>query len=129
LPLISVLLVNEGEAEALLGITADDLSGTGGGAITKLAKRGVQRAVITLGSEGALVVEQTATQIAATPVAAVDTTGAGDAFTGALASAIDAGEDLRTAATHASRYAAATTLRAGAQASYPDLTAIDALLG
>jgi len=49
----------------------------------------------------------------------VDTTGAGDAFTGALAWRLSAGDDLVTAAAVAARAAALSVTRAGAQPSFP----------
>jgi ribokinase len=52
-------------------------------------------------------------------VEARDTTGAGDAFVGALAGALAAGADLEPAAAHATRVAAASVTRLGAQPSYP----------
>lgn len=57
--------------------------------------------------------------IPARPVTAVDTTGAGDAFVGALAAGLAAGRTLPDAAAHATRVAAASVQRLGAQASYP----------
>ena len=52
-------------------------------------------------------------------VVAVDTTGAGDAFTGALAARLANGEDLVQAAEFAGKFAALTVQAHGAQASYP----------
>jgi ribokinase len=49
----------------------------------------------------------------------VDTTGAGDAFTGALCRRLAAGDDLVSAARFAARVGAAAVRRAGAQSSYP----------
>ncbi|PKA33362.1 PfkB family carbohydrate kinase, partial [Streptomyces sp. SM8] len=52
-------------------------------------------------------------------VEAVDTTGAGDAFTAALAWRLGLGESLVEAARYAVRVGAAAVTRPGAQASYP----------
>ena len=49
----------------------------------------------------------------------MDTTGAGDAFAGALCARLLAGDELVQAATFAARVGATSTLRNGAQASYP----------
>ncbi len=57
---------------------------------------------------------------------AVDTTGAGDAFTGALAWRLGAGDDLETAVRFAVRVGAAVT-NAGAQESFPTLEEVAAL--
>ncbi|MFI6580025.1 ribokinase [Embleya sp. NPDC050493] len=77
--------------------------------------------VLTLGSGGALVAEGDAevVHVTAPKVAAVDTTGAGDAFTGALAWRLAAGDDPVTATRYAVRVGAAAVRRAGAQSSYP----------
>lgn len=52
-------------------------------------------------------------------VDAVDTTGAGDAFTAALAWRLGTGESLADAAAYAARVGAAAVTKAGAQESYP----------
>ncbi|MZE77523.1 ribokinase, partial [Streptomyces sp. SID5475] len=52
-------------------------------------------------------------------VAVVDTTGAGDAFTGALAWRLSAGDGLETAVRYAVRVGSAACARAGAQSSFP----------
>jgi ribokinase len=49
----------------------------------------------------------------------VDSTGAGDAFTGALTAALAGGADLESAARQAVRVAAISVTRPGAQPSYP----------
>ncbi|SDC80789.1 ribokinase [Actinokineospora iranica] len=78
--------------------------------------------VITLGARGALVTTPNGTtEVPAPHVTPVDTTGAGDAFTGALAAALAAGDDLVTAAQHAVQVAAFSVTRPGAQPSYPTL--------
>jgi ribokinase len=59
-------------------------------------------------------------QIAPIKVSAVDTTGAGDAFTGAVAARLAAGASLADAAAFASIAAALATTRKGTQAAYPN---------
>jgi ribokinase len=54
-------------------------------------------------------------------VEVVDTTGAGDAFTGALSLRLARGDDLATAARLAARVGAAAVTRPGAQSSFPSL--------
>ena len=76
--------------------------------------------VVTLGNEGAAVIEGSRVErIPAPRVDAVDTTGAGDAFCGALAQALDAGADLVEAARWAVRAAAASVTKPGAQGGLP----------
>lgn len=87
-----------------------------------LRAHGVPSVVMTLGGEGSLIAAATgrATRIPAEKVTAVDTTGAGDAFAGALAAGLCAGEDLVAAAHRATRFAAEAVQHEGAQDSYPD---------
>ena len=78
---------------------------------------------MTLGAEGALV--GTPEQLTAIPtpkIQAVDTTGSGDAFAGALVAKLSKGATLIDAATFAARVGAFAATRPGAQASYPTLT-------
>jgi ribokinase len=87
----------------------------------RLADRLPARAVVvTLGGDGALVVEHgRASHVPAVPVRIVDTTAAGDAFCGGLADALAGGAALEDAARWAVRVAAAACTRPGAQASLP----------
>ena len=81
---------------------------------------GGRAVVVTLGADGALVVEDgRAGHVPAVPVRPVDTTAAGDAFCGGLADALAGGSGLQEAARRAVRVAAAACLRPGAQASLP----------
>ena len=108
---LDVLLVNEHEAEYLLGSGADP---------RKLLDLGPRAAVVTLGAKGAAVIEaDKSTNVPSPQVAAVDTTGAGDAFAGALAAALANGAGLVEAAERAVKVAAVTVTRHGAQPSYP----------
>lgn len=84
--------------------------------------------VVTLGSEGALVASREGvTRVAPVKVDAVDTTGAGDAFTAALAYRLGAGASLAEAAAYAARVGAAAVTKEGAQASFPTSAEVDAL--
>jgi ribokinase len=76
--------------------------------------------VVTLGMDGALVVEDGQVEhVPAIPVAAVDATGAGDAFCGALADGLARELDLVAATRWAVRVAGLATTRWGAQPSMP----------
>jgi ribokinase len=76
--------------------------------------------VVTLGADGALVIQgNRVTEIAPTPVRAVDSTAAGDAFCGGLADGLARGEDLVPAARWGARVAAIACTKRGAQASLP----------
>jgi ribokinase len=97
----------------------------------ELAGRLPTRAVVvTLGADGALVVEDgRVTHVPAVPVRPVDTTAAGVAFCGGLADALAGGASLQEAARRAVRVAAAACLRPGAQASLPTPADLEALPG
>jgi ribokinase len=112
------LVVNEHEAAWLLDAAAGGLPGT------ELARRlldlGPRSVVVTLGAAGAAVADPgEVVEVPAPEVRAVDTTGAGDAFTGALAARLAEGEKLATAVRFAVRVAATSVTRPGAQPSYP----------
>lgn len=88
----------------------------------RLLSEGVESVVVTLGGRGCLVVDHAGVRpVPAQSVPVVDTTGAGDAFVGALSARIAAGEDLESAARFATRVSALVVQRAGAQPSYPQL--------
>jgi len=110
---VDVLVPNRGELETLAGGRGDPV--TLARSIT--AARAV---VVTLGAEGAVVVEgDRAERVRAPHVEAVDTTGAGDAFCGALAEAMAGGANVVEAARWAVRVAAASVTRPGAQGGLP----------
>jgi ribokinase len=86
---------------------------------------GPEAVIVTLGGAGVVVVqglrsgEPAGFHIPAVPVDVVDTTGAGDAFCGALADALCLGSDVIDAATWANRVAALAVTRRGAWPSLP----------
>jgi ribokinase len=97
LQLVDVLTPNQTEAKVLSGRKPDDPANP-----EKLAqgliRRGVRQVVMTLGERGALIVNPSSSKkIPATPLPAVDTTGAGDAFNAGLAMALASGEGLESA--------------------------------
>lgn len=97
LQLVDVLTPNQTEAKVLSGRSADDPADPEEVA-HDLIRRGVRQVVITLGERGALIVNASSSKhIPATPVSAVDTTGAGDAFNAGLAVALASGESLESA--------------------------------
>lgn len=113
--------------EQLAGIrvAADELARRSEGDLHALARRlGVPSVVLTLGAQGCFVShadgerrgdEAACYRLAPERVEAVDATGAGDAFSGALAAAIVrfAGQPFRAAVRHANRVAALSTERVG----------------
>ncbi|GLZ05133.1 ribokinase [Actinomadura sp. NBRC 104412] len=118
LALCDPLVVNEHEAAFLLGRQG---RGDGpAGLAERLLARGPRSVVITLGGDGALAADASGTASVPAPrVEAVDTTGAGDAFTAALCLRLARGDALADAARHAVRVGAAAVRAPGAQSSYP----------
>jgi ribokinase len=108
------LVPNRLEATLLTGIADPAAAGRA------LLAQGPEVVCVTLGAEGALVVTRgEERQIAAPKVQAVDTTGAGDAFMGALAVALCEGRDPFGATEFAVAAGALATRRKGAQAALP----------
>ena len=120
LPLVDLLTPNEHELAALSGATADTLPAVAIAA-KKVQALGARQIIVTLGSEGALVVDEEGGThyIPAMPVAAIDTTAAGDCFSGALGMALAEGQPLLAAARFATAAAALSVTRRGAQPSLP----------
>jgi ribokinase len=132
LRLIDVIVPNEIETEFLTGQAIknqDDARKAG----VELIKRGVAYVLLTLGESGALLVQGGSEDpafefIPAFPVRAVDTTAAGDAFVGALATALGEGLELARAAHFANAVAALSVTRPGAQPSLPYRDEVDRFL-
>lgn len=117
------LVVNEHEARQLSG-RAD---GTPAEWARALREQGARSVVVTLGGDGALVLDASGGEdVPGVRVKAVDTTGAGDAFTGALATRLARGDALPEAARFAVRVGAAAVTKPGAQPSYPTLAELTA---
>ncbi|GGZ15482.1 ribokinase [Streptomyces nitrosporeus] len=113
------LVVNEHEARSILGEAAGPAPQDWAAALLAQGPRSV---VVTLGAEGALVADSRTgghVRVPSPKVHAVDTTGAGDAFTAALAWRLGLGEPLAEATAFAVRVGAAAVTREGAQASFP----------
>ena len=129
LRLVDVLTPNEEEAATLSGIPSGTLEDAARAA-RLLRKSGVRAVIVTLGEAGCLLVSAEGEQrIAAPRVTVVDTVGAGDAFSGALAVALSEGRDLISAAKWACAAGAFAVTRSGAQGALPRRTEIEHLLG
>lgn len=132
--LADVLLVNAHEAALFLGseIPGADAPDEEWDAVrARFAGHDIQQVLLTLGPQGSVVLDSLApdgsgvARIQPTRVDAVDTTGAGDAFTGAVAVRLAAGDALADAAAFASVAAALATTRKGTQAAYPDTADVE----
>ncbi|MBI5853717.1 MAG: ribokinase [Nitrospirae bacterium] len=114
LRLVDVLIPNETEATALTDCTDVEA------AARALFARGVSTVIVTLGEQGALLCERAGIhRISAYPVHAVDTTGAGDAFCGALACGLAEGWTLERSMEFANAAGALTTMKPGALDALP----------
>jgi ribokinase len=128
LALVDVLVPNEHE---LLRLAGADHGERDPAALVELARGlGAGSVVVTLGARGALVVPVQGDALLQAPprVQAVDTTGAGDCFCGALAQALARAELLAGAVRYAVAAAAASTTGVGARGALPDHAAVTALL-
>jgi ribokinase len=137
LRLVDVLVVNQHELRDLAGVqvAGEDDEPDWDRVAEALAHRGPGNLVVTLGARGAVMLAlsdgQSSRQVHRAPaprVTAVDTTGSGDAFLGALAHRLALGDDLAAAGRFAVRVGSFAATRPGAQASYPTLDELEAAL-
>ncbi|MGV6803167.1 MAG: ribokinase [Ruegeria sp.] len=112
LPYLDFLILNEVEAEQLQQATS-----------LAPADLPVEHVIVTLGSKGARYFPrgQMAVDFSAHRVQAVDTTGAGDTFTGYVLAGIDRGMPMAQAIKQANRAAALMVMRPGTADVIPDL--------
>lgn len=127
-PQVSVVTPNETEAGLLTGVTvSDDESAAAAG--RWFVERGAECAVITRAGQGSTIVSAEGVRhVPAFPVAPVDTTAAGDAFSGYLGARLAAGDDIAAAVRVATAAGAITVTRAGASPSLPAVGEVTALL-
>jgi ribokinase len=126
--LVDVVTPNELEAEAVTGVLPTDLS-SAESAGRWFTERGVAAAVLTVGDRGVVVVTADAVrQVASHRVEPVDTTAAGDAFTGTLGAGLAAGLDWGELLARSTAAGALTVTRPGASSSVPTRAEVDAFL-
>ena len=116
---VQILTPNETEAAAILGRplrldAAEDEA-------RNLRQLGFEMVVLTLGAAGVAVADRAGRsyRVEAPSVEALDSTGAGDAFSGALAACLIAGIDEAEAIRRGVEYASEAVCRHGAQSSFP----------
>ncbi len=116
---VSILVANENEAIALAGhLLGQSLEAEA--AMSALARTLKLAGILTAGASGSVAFEGDAvTRVAAMPVTATDTVGAGDTFVGVLAASIEAGEPLASAMQYASVAASLACTASGAQPAMP----------
>jgi len=121
------LVLNEHEAAFLLGERAEGVDGALAAA-PELLSLGPKSVVVTVGEDGAVFSGgKSAQHITAPRVEVVDTTGAGDAFVGALAARLAADAPLQAAVAYAVRAGAAAVTEEGAQGALPTPDVVEAL--
>ncbi|OYT66700.1 MAG: ribokinase [Candidatus Wolframiiraptor sp. EX4484-121] len=120
---------NEVELELMSGSkTASDHDLIRAGRWT-IKNLGIKNLVVTLGARGAMIItEREEKLIPAFKVKPIDTTGAGDAFNGALAVALSRGESLEAAVRYANAAGALSTLKVGAQEALPTSEEVEKFL-
>ena len=125
---VDYITPNETEAEQFTGIQVDSHEDCRRAA-AKFLEMGVKNVIITLGVRGVYFTDGTREiAIPAVNVKAVETTGAGDAFNGGLATALAEGADIEAALKVATCTSAISVTRLGSSAAMPYRAEIDALL-
>ena len=128
IPKINVLVLNEVEAGFLAGIPVENKKDAEKAANILISK-GVEKVIITLGSQGAFVITKNEqVSVPSYKVDAVDTTAAGDTFCGSFAVALVEGKSLKESLQFASAAAAISVTRMGAQPSAPERAEIESFL-
>jgi len=119
---------NEHEAKVLTGILVNDFDSACKAGMWFIEK-GVKVAIITLGEFGAVLVTKDGNKLFKTPhVTAVDTTGAGDCFSGALMAGIAQGKPMEEAIVFANHAAALSVTKFGVIESIPTLEEVEAFM-
>ena len=116
LPFVDLLVLNQVEAEQLEDALGTPVNGLG-----------IEHVVVTLGASGCLWLNDAGeeTHVHAISVTPVDTTGAGDTFTGFLVAGLDRGMPMRQALDLATQAAALMVTRLGTADVIPDLKEIE----
>ncbi|MGE5590438.1 MAG: ribokinase [Bacillota bacterium] len=125
---VDIITPNETEASMLSGRTVGDVRSAKLAAVD-LMSRGIGTVLVKLGARGALLATgNTFEHVEGFPVHAVDTTAAGDAFGGALATGLVEGQSLPQAVSFANAVGALATTRFGAQTSMPTRAEVESFL-
>ncbi|MGB9857414.1 MAG: ribokinase [Dictyoglomaceae bacterium] len=116
---VDLITPNRSELELITGMKVESIEDAEKSA-REVISSGVKEVVVTLGKDGALVVnEKGSTYVPSFKVEVVDTTGAGDAFNGGLAVALSEGKDLISAVYFANAVAALNVTKIGTAPAMP----------
>jgi ribokinase len=125
---VDILIPNEIELSHLSGKNTGNLKKIKNAAV-ELLKRGVKNIVVTMGSQGVMVVNENIEEhIQAEKVKVVDTEGAGDVFAGAFVLFYARTYDILKSARFANKIAAVSVTRYGAQESIPTAEEINNII-
>jgi ribokinase len=128
LEVVDFLTPNETEAQLISGVAASGVE-QAEQAARQMLNAGTKTVIVTLGGQGALIVSGEQVQhVAGRKVEVVDTTGAGDAFNGALAVAVAEGKDLAAAVEFANCAAALQVTKVGTAPAMPYRDEVEKLL-
>lgn len=122
---VDLLTPNETELEIISEIKIENEDNLSKAAI-RVIEKGVKELIVTLGSKGSLYInEERSFFKTAYKVEAVDTTAAGDSFTGALSVALSNNKTIEEAIDFASKVGALSVMKEGAQNSIPTLKDVE----
>ena len=126
---VDLLTPNETELEIISGVSIENEEDIQKAAQIMIEK-GVKELIVTLGSKGSLYINKEKSMFKkAYKVEAVDTTAAGDSYTGALAVALSQDKGMEEAMDFASKVGALSVLKEGAQSSLPTLDDVESFRG
>lgn len=126
---VDVLTPNETELQLITGRAVTGIS-EADVAARSLLDVGVGTVVVTLGANGVLIVSRSGAQhVPGRRVTVVDTTGAGDAFNGALAVALAEGGSMGEAVSFANAAAALQVTKIGTASAMPYRADVEAMIG
>lgn len=129
LEMVDVLTPNETECEIMTGVKIKSIEDAKTAARILLG-RGAKNVAVTLGANGAVYnCGERLIHKPAREVKVVDTTAAGDSFSGALAAALSDGADMDSAIDFANAVGSLTVTRKGAQTSLPYLSQVREYMG
>lgn len=128
LPLVSVLVLNETELAFLTNTHLNDNIDELAKAAQSLKAFPDQKIVVTIGSRGALYINAKTLHVPTPSVKAIDTTGAGDCFVGALAVALSERKSMEQGLAFANTAASISVQRLGAAVSVPIRSEVDQAL-
>lgn len=126
---VDLLTPNETELEILSGVKIENEEDIQEAA-NVMIKKGVKELIVTLGSKGSLYINKEVCKFKkAYKVDAIDTTAAGDSYTGALAVALSQNKSIDEAMDFASKVGALCVMKEGAQSSLPSLEDVESFKG